>query len=229
MKKVGRPFIDLTGQRFGRLTVLRKAVSRKGKQIRWLCQCDCGKISIVEGSSLRRKFTKSCGCLISETASKVYKEIAKNNRKHGKEPYRLYVIWRNLRHRCNNEKDKNFKYYGARGITVCDEWNKDFRPFRDWALQHGYAENLTIDRINNNGNYSPENCRWVDYKVQANNRRSNHLITFNGETHSVTEWSNIYKISAAVLYGRLRNSSFEEAISKPYKPCNFRKENYENI
>ena len=153
---------------------------------------------------------------------------SKTSKRYGDTNDKCYLTWRNMLKRCYSTEDK-YKNYRELGITVCDEWNKDFRPFRDWALQHGYAENLTIDRINNNGNYSPENCRWVDYKVQANNRRSNHLITFNGETHSVTEWSNIYKIPAAVLYGRLRNSSFEEAISKPYKPCNFRKENYENI
>lgn len=216
MSNFGRPVVDLVGRRFGRLVVLRRAVNRKNHQARWYCRCECGDFSIVSGYRLRSGRTKSCGCWKRDTASIVYTEIGKRKMKHGKEPIRLYRIWRNMKQRCFNPADAYFDSYGGRGITVCDEWKSNFIVFRDWSFSHGYTETLTIDRIDNDGDYTPENCRWVTCIEQANNRRSTRLISHNGEIHSVTEWARIYHLPAHVLFQRLKKTSFEEAISVPY-------------
>jgi len=159
--------IDLTGQRFGRLVVIERA-ENKGGHAGWLCQCNCGKDVIVSSSSLRRGLSQSCGCKRRE-------EISCLRSKHKGTKTRLYNIWQNMLKRCNNPHSSRYSDYGGRGITVCDEWLHDFIAFRDWALTHGYRDYLTIDRINNDKGYSPDNCRWATVAEQNRNKRPRKL------------------------------------------------------
>lgn len=202
----GKP-LNLEGQRFGRLIVIKrvKTPNENDGHIYWLCQCDCGNTAIVRGNRLISGITTSCGC---------YKKVA--SIKHGMFGTRIYQIWANMKRRCNNPDNIKYKNYGGRGIIVCEEWNKDFMTFYNWAINNGYSDKLTIDRINVNGNYEPNNCRWTDMKTQQSNRTNNCNITFNEETHTITEWERITKISSTTIQRRLKNGwSVEDALTIP--------------
>ena len=191
-------FIDLTGQKFGRLTVIKYVGKSK-----WLCKCECGNEKIVSTTHLKND-TKSCGCLRAENTKK-------RNTKHGFRYSRLYIIWKDIKRRCYNKNSKSYYLYGERGIIVCQEWLDDFMNFYDWAMPNGYKDNLTIDRIDVNGNYEPSNCRWVDRKIQANNKRNNCNITYNNETHTLSEWAEILNINYDKLRYRIyRNWNIEK-------------------
>ena len=165
---------ELVGKRFGRLTVMERAenyTTTKGQVHRaWLCVCDCGNRRIVRASSLISGHTKSCGCL--QVESRVEQAT-----KHGKSECRLYDVWHGMKQRCGNPLNKNYAGYGRRGIKVCDEWLNSFQAFYDWATANGYREGLSLDRIDNDKGYSPDNCRWTTMKEQANNRRKKRKIT----------------------------------------------------
>lgn len=199
---------DMTGLRFGSLSVIERAENARSGQARWICLCDCGNTVTARGDYLRNGTTKSCGC---------YKTAIINefNRRHGGAGTRLYRIWQNMKDRCSRENNAHYSDYGGRGITVCEEWQTSFDAFRDWALSSGYDDSLTLDRRDNDGGYTPENCRWATRKEQANNQRSNRVVIFNGEKHTVSEWAEICGISGNALRLRLnRGWTVEAALGK---------------
>ena len=158
---------DLTGQRFGKLTVVSRHGTDKHGNATWLCQCDCGSETIVQAEDLKRGLTKSCKCGYEENKHNFGDQV----KKHGKRYERIYNTYCCMKARCYNENNPSYKYYGAKGVTICDEWQNDFMSFYNWAMDNGYTEELTIDRINPFGNYEPSNCRWITIQEQACNKR----------------------------------------------------------
>lgn len=204
-------FIDLSGQRFGKLEVLGRGgeyVSPKGyRAIFWKCRCDCGKEILARGCNLKRGASLSCGCNRIEHPNRL---------RHGLSKTRIHNIWKSMFDRCFNTNESCYKHYGGRGITVCEEW-KLFENFYKWAMSNGYQDDLSIDRINVNGNYEPNNCRWATMRQQQNNTRRNHYLEFNGERHTIAEWSEITGIRYNKLKDRVDKCkwSVERALTTP--------------
>lgn len=200
--------IDLTGKRFGRLTVVERVPDLKPGRPRWLCICDCGNSAIVDSTSLNSGHTASCGCLRSDF-------ITITNTTHGESSSRLYAIWSLMKRRCLNSNDPAYKYYGGRGISLCDDWHH-YEMFRDWAVVNGYDNTLTIDRIDINGDYEPQNCRWVSRAVQANNRCNSINLCISGITMTMTQWAKCKNMKPQTVWYRLRHGwSPEEALTVP--------------
>lgn len=195
---------DLTGQTFGRLTVIAPH-SCGERQMKYICQCECGNVKIIRSDSLLSGNTKSCGCL-KEEQNKINLTA---NHSHKQSGTRLYGIWQGIKERCYNKHDARYHRYGGRGITVCDEWKNDFKAFYDWAVNNGYDEKLTINRIDNDGNYQPNNCRWSTVKEQCNNRETNIKITIGNSTRSLQEWCDIFEVDYKKINARYHRNGFE--------------------
>ena len=206
---------DLTGRVFGRLTVVERvedSVAPSGrKNVMWKCRCECGNEIVARGSHLRNGSTKSCGCLNRELVSTL-------NKKHGFSGERLYRVWEGIIKRCCNKNDKSYHNYGGRGIKICDEWRFDYIAFREWALANGYDESApkgecTIDRIDVNGDYKPDNCRFVSMYEQSQNKRNTLRFAYNGEDKTLKEWCKEYDLSYKTVRYRLKHGwTFEEAL-----------------
>lgn len=208
-------FVDLTGQKFGRLTVLSRYEENNRRYAQWLCKCDCGNTKIVRTDLLKSGGVRSCGCIAREIHSKRCRELGLSRATHNKSNTRLYKIYSNMKDRCNRVNCPAYKDYGARGIKVCNEWENDFNKFYEWSINNGYNDKLTIDRMDNNKGYSPDNCRWVDRKTQCLNTRYNIYITYNNETKTLKEWTDELGLSYSKTWRRLhRGWSFERAIEE---------------
>lgn len=203
-------FIDIIGQRFGRLVAIKALGADSRRQIQWSCQCDCGGTAIVPSGRLRGGDTKSCGCLHNEG-------VAQRMTKHGGCGTRIYRIWANMRERCERPGKDAYYRYGARGIKVCDEW-QDFSKFREWALVRGYADDLSIDRIDNDGPYSPDNCRWATRLEQARNTAKNMYLTYRSETLALSAWSERTGIGYSTIRKRLELGwTIDKALETPVR------------
>lgn len=204
-----RKVIDLTGRKYGRLTVIKHIGKDKYNNAIWECKCSCGNIINTRGSTLRNGKIKSCGCLHKEMT----KQLAKNNITHNMSNTRLYRTWQSMKSRCYYKQNNRYKYYGANGVKVCDKWLNDFQTFHDWAIKNGYNDNLTIDRMDVNGNYEPNNCRWVTNEEQQRNKRNNKTYTIDGETRCLSEWCEKLNLNYNTVQTRLhRNWSIEKAL-----------------
>ena len=205
--------LNLIGQKFGMLTVVGRGESTKGGKRTWICVCDCGKTKAkpTTGCDLKSGKVRSCGC------SKGTKGI---HQTHGMTDSRLYHIWSGMKRRC-----KINQRYINRGITVCDEWIYSFEKFADWAMKNGYSDDLTLDRFDNNRGYFPENCRWVNMKVQENNRSNNRHITYGGKRYTISELADKLSIASATILWRINHgwSNDELALTPNYKNKHIRR------
>ncbi|WP_047504238.1 MULTISPECIES: hypothetical protein [Staphylococcus] len=183
-----RKIKDLTGKTFNGIKVIDYFGQDKHKKAKWEVVCHCGNKFVTIGNNLQKGTTKSCGCT--------------QNIKHGDSKKRLYRIWINMIRRCSIETETHFNRYGGRGIKVCDEWVDNYLEFKEWAMKNGYDEKLSIDRIDNNGNYTPENCRWVDVKTQSNNRETNVLIKYQGVERTLKEWCTLLNLNYNTVHYR---------------------------
>lgn len=212
--------IDLTGQTFNQLTAIKIAYIKNRKPY-WEWKCDCDNIKVIDIYSVISGSIKSCGCLRS-------KIMSQKTSKHNMSKTRIFRIWSLMKDRCYNSKSTQYINWGGRGIKVCDEWlgENGFINFYNWAMANGYIEEqlpngrnkLELDRIDNDGNYEPSNCRWATHKQQQNNKRNNRLITYNGETRNITEWTEFMRFPKYLLKNRLDYGwSIEKALTTPVK------------
>ena len=178
----------------------------------WECLCDCGNTNIVSTGHLTHGDTQSCGCLLTEKRKLIHIT-------HGESKSRLYKIWGGIKSRCYDKESRSYHKYGQRGITVCEEWCNSYETFKEWAIANGYTDTLTLDRKDNNVGYCSENCRWVTQKVQQNNRRNNRLITYKGETLTVSQWNDKLGFPRDTVSQRLNKLgwSVEKALTTPIR------------
>ena len=195
---------DLTGKKFGKLEVIG-VHDTVGRKTYYVCQCDCGNVKVVRSDSLISGATKSCGCIKKEQG----KTNLTANHRHKMSGTRIYETWQDMKRRCYNKQNARYDRYGGRGIKVCEEWLNDFQSFYDWAINNGYSDDLTIDRIDNDGNYEPSNCRWSTVKEQCNNRSSNINITIGNATKSLMSWCEIFNVDYKKVHARYHRNGYE--------------------
>lgn len=206
---------DLTGQRFGRLVAIKKVGKSNSHGVLWECKCDCGKVCNVRANYLREGSTTSCGCYHSEIKREHMRKVSEKNVKHGMarrgHTTSLFTRWECMRSRCYYPKNIMYHRYGGRGIKVCDEW-QEFEPFMEWALANGYRDDLALDRIDGDGDYCPENCRWVTQKENNRNKDDIVYLTVDGETRMLVEWAEITNQPVGRLHSRRKSGWSDEEI-----------------
>lgn len=210
-KRIIIPRMDLTGMQIGYWHINGPAPplfdSRGHTITMWDCTCKCGTRKIVRDIEIRRGCSTSCGCYNREISTTHYETGT-----------RLYEIWHGMKQRCNNPNNKDAHNYCDRGIEVCTDWNNNYELFRDWAIDNGYSDDLTLDRIDVNGNYCPENCRWATAIQQGRNTRVNHLLSYNGKTQTIADWADEVGMNYYTLAKRIAQGwTVERAITQPVK------------
>lgn len=211
---------DLVGESFDLLTVIEyshKEQAKRGYRHYWKCKCECGNIVIRRADSLKGKGVKSCGCYREKILKEHNFKINNPKKTHGKTNTRLYKIYSKIKERCYYEKYPEYNLYGGRGIKMCEEWKTDFMSFYNWSINNGYNDKLSIDRIDFNGNYEPDNCRWADNILQANNKRNNIVLEYNGEKHTLPEWAKILELPYSTLANRYKRGKSIDEILNPIK------------
>ena len=214
----------MIGKKFGMLLGEKETEERsKSGTIKYICNCDCGNTVTVDGTSLRNGNTKSCGCLQKSLAKSM---CVKRNTVHGMANTRLYRLWSDIKRRCYNKSDVSYKFYGGRGIKMCEEWRNDFKVFADWAYKTGYditaqRGEYTIERINVNEDYSAENCTWKTIVEQQRNKRSTKKYLYNGEYYTLSELENLSGIKSTTLFNRIKymGMSINKAVETPVMKC----------
>lgn len=207
--------IDITGNKYGNLTVLCSAGSNKYGEKMWLCECSCGKFLSIRGSALRSGHTQSCGCLAREKAATTQTKHGHCKRNEERTP--LYGVWASMKDRCVNANNKSYHRYGYRAIKVCQEW-RSFDDFYKWAVTNGYRHGLTIERVDNDGDYCPKNCRWATRKEQANNTSRNRIVEYMGKKMTLQELSDFTGVCRDTISKRLKNGmSVKEAVTTPVR------------
>lgn len=214
--------VELKGQRFGRLYVIGLHYTDKKNGRVWLCMCRCGELCLKTSGRLRDKHVKevSCGCARKDSIRKAAEAGWKVTTKFS-HPLKLKLKWlyRNMIKRCHDPRDKRYSDYGGRGITVCEEWRQDRYTFYKWCIENGVKEELQIDRKNNDGPYSPENCKWSTRYEQANNTRTNKFYTWNGETKTIAQWARLSAHPKAFLARANKHWPVEKIFTQPYRKC----------
>lgn len=200
---------DFKGMKFGKLTILERCGS-KNKRAIWKCICDCGNYYIGVGSEIKSGGVKSCGCLRKKTAALQGK---KSRIYFSEKEKRLKRIYDGMKARCYNKNSAQYLNYGGKGIKIFDLWLENFNTFKSWAIANGYKNELTLDRIDNDKGYEPQNCRWSTYKVQENNRSNNRIVSYEGKKYTLSELSNFLKISGSCLAWRIKNGWKEHELS----------------
>lgn len=209
---------DLSGQKFGRITVLSYAYTSIWQQAMFMCLCDCGTTKIIRGSQLSSGNTRSCGCLHKEISQNVMKKVnasgfrcVTSSTRHGGHGSKLNMAWQRMRSRCHSVNADHYKHYGGRGIGICKEWD-DYATFREWAISTGYDGTREIDRIDNDGDYCPENCRWATRTEQMRNRRNTVKISHEGVTKPLADWCDDYGIKYKLAHARYKKGYTFERI-----------------
>ena len=217
MGKISDKYKSLVGKKFNSLTVLEVSSNKKNDNYLLVCKCDCGNIQTIRATRVINGITKTCGC-----RNKGY-SYSKSNKLSCLYPT-FYSIWNSMKHRCYDKSNKKYKNYGARGIKICKEWKDSFENFLNWCLNSDYEKGLTLDRIDVNSDYKPNNCRWANFTIQARNKTNNNLVTYNNETKCVAQWCEDLNIPYNTIRARLRLGWTPElAFTTPISKSNKRK------
>lgn len=205
--------VDMVGLKFGRLKVIAFSHTNKWREKVWKCKCDCGSYTEVSTAKLKSGNTTSCGCYRKECVERGLTRKYDISAYNKKKATRLYKCWQDMKARCSNPKNKRYKNYGGKGVVVCNEWANSYETFQKWALNNDYSDELTLDRINVNGNYEPSNCRWATTEIQANNKTNCRYIEFQGKKQSLAQWCRELNLNYGTISSGINRNKIDPLIA----------------